>query len=73
MISKELIDILACPACDNRPPVHFSENRQYLVCDQCNRHYPIRDDIPVMLVEEAVIPEAQDKARCSGRPGHDED
>lgn len=57
MISKELLDILACPACDQRPPVHPSEDEQYLVCPTCNRHYPIREDIPVMLVEEAVIPE----------------
>mgnify|MGYP006310301397 CR=1 FL=1 len=59
MISKELLDILACPACESRPPVHLSEDEQYLVCDECGRHYPIRDDIPVMLVEEAVRPGAE--------------
>ena len=57
MISKELLDILACPACDERPPVRLSDDRQFLVCDQCRRHYPIKEDIPVMLIEEAVIPE----------------
>lgn len=56
MISKELLDILACPACDERPPVNLSDDKQYLVCEKCNRHYPIRDDIPVMLVDEAEIP-----------------
>jgi len=57
MISQELLDILACPACEDRPPVHLSEDEKTLVCDQCKRHYPIRDDIPVMLVDEAEIPD----------------
>ncbi len=66
MISKELLDILACPACDSRPPVHLSLDQQYLVCNQCGRHYPIRDDIPVMLVDEAIIdpkPQSDDSSR----------
>ena len=54
MISQDLLDILACPASDERPPVRLCEDEQSLVCDRCGRHYPIRDDIPVMLVEEAV-------------------
>lgn len=57
MISNDLLDILACPACDERPPVRLSEDEQYLVCDNCGRQYPIRDDIPVMLVDEAVRPD----------------
>ncbi len=57
MISKELLEILACPACEERPPVHLSEDGKWLVCSRCGRHYPIRDDIPVMLVDEAVIPD----------------
>jgi len=56
MIAKELLDILACPACDERPPVRLAEDGQSLVCDVCGRRYPIHDDIPVMLVEEAVLP-----------------
>ncbi len=58
MVSQELLDILACPACDDRPAVRLSEDEQYLVCGQCGRMYPIKDDIPVMLVDEAVMPEA---------------
>lgn len=57
MISKELLDILACPACEDRPPVRLSDDENYLVCDQCGRHYPIKDGIPVMLVDEAVRPD----------------
>ena len=58
MVSAELLDILACPACDNRPPVRLSDDEKYLVCDVCGRNYPIRDDIPVMLVDEAEFREA---------------
>lgn len=56
MMRQELLDILACPACEERPPVHLSADKKYLVCEKCNRHYPIRDDIPVMLVDAATIP-----------------
>jgi len=57
MISKELLEILACPACETRPGVHPTEDGAYLVCDACGRHYPVRDDIPVMLVDEALTAE----------------
>jgi len=49
MIDKELLDILACPAC--KADVKLEEER--IVCTECARRYPIRDGIPVMLVEEA--------------------
>lgn len=49
MIDPSLLDILACPAC--KTPVTLDGER--LVCTQCGRRYPIRDGIPVMLVEEA--------------------
>ena len=52
-IDPKLLEILACPACDDRPPVRQEGDR--LICDQCHRRYPIRDGIPVMLVEEAEI------------------
>ena len=55
MIDQKLIDILACPACEERPPVRPTEDGKFLVCEKCGRKYPIRDDIPVMLVEEAEI------------------
>ena len=56
-ISRQLLDILACPACDDRPAVTLSDDGQYLVCAACRRQYPVRDGIPVMLVEEARLPE----------------
>ncbi len=48
MISQELLDILVCPACKKR--VELSEGM--LVCGECGRRYPIRDGIPIMLIEE---------------------
>lgn len=49
MIDKTLLEILACPAC--KTEVRLEGDR--LVCVRCGRRYPIRDGIPVMLVEEA--------------------
>ncbi len=51
MISKELLDILACPKC--KEPVRLEEDNTGLACDACQLRYPIRDDIPVMLIDEA--------------------
>lgn len=55
MIDPKLLEILACPACDDRPPVKLKDG--LLVCEKCKRAYPIKDGIPIMLVEEAVIQE----------------
>jgi uncharacterized protein len=52
-ISKELLDILVCPLC--KSPVHLLSDGSGLKCDTCKRIYPVRDDIPVMLVEEATL------------------
>ena len=52
MIDAKLLEILACPAC--KTEVRLEGDR--LVCVQCGRRYPIRDGIPVMLIEEAERP-----------------
>jgi uncharacterized protein YbaR (Trm112 family) len=52
MISKELLDILACPAC--KADVRLEGDR--IVCVKCGRRYPVKDDIPIMLVDEAENP-----------------
>jgi len=49
MIDKELLSILACPAC--KADVELKDEK--IVCTKCRRKYPIRDGIPVMLIEEA--------------------
>ncbi|CBE68611.1 MAG: Trm112 family protein [Candidatus Methylomirabilis oxygeniifera] len=51
MIDKELLEILACPAC--KAEVVLDEPAVRIVCTACGRRYPIRDDIPVMLIDEA--------------------
>ena len=51
MISKELLGILACPKC--KGPVALTEKADGLVCKSCRLVYEIRDDIPVMLIDEA--------------------
>ncbi|MCL6565774.1 MAG: Trm112 family protein [Acidobacteriia bacterium] len=52
-VSKELLEILVCPEC--RTPVKLTPDGQGLKCASCRRVYPIRDDIPVMLKDEAKI------------------
>ena len=54
-ISKDLLEILVCPLC--KAPVEMKQDENGLKCAQCKRVYPIRDDIPVMLVDEARIEE----------------
>ena len=62
MVSQELLEILRCPACVSGPTRKPGDdpgqlklvNGVWLVCQEegCNRKYPIRDDIPIMLIEE---------------------
>lgn len=55
MIDKELLDILACPAC--KGDIAYDQENEKLICQKCNRRYPVREGIPVMLVDEAELPE----------------
>jgi uncharacterized protein YbaR (Trm112 family) len=52
-LDAELLDILACPNC--KTPVKLVKNGAALKCGTCHRVYPIKDDIPVMLIDEATI------------------
>jgi uncharacterized protein YbaR (Trm112 family) len=54
-ISKDLLEILVCPLC--KAVVELKADQSGLKCVECHRVYPIRDDIPVMLVDEARIEE----------------
>jgi uncharacterized protein YbaR (Trm112 family) len=54
-VSQELLDILRCPNCvreDREHPGLLDHEGDWLICRDCDRKYPIRDDIPVMLIEE---------------------
>ena len=57
-LSKELLNILACPKCVREPgctgELEYLEEKQQLICRHCKLAYLIKDDIPVMLVDEAV-------------------
>jgi uncharacterized protein YbaR (Trm112 family) len=50
-ISKELLDILACPKC--KGDIYLNETGDGLICDKCKLLYEIKDDIPIMLIDEA--------------------
>jgi uncharacterized protein YbaR (Trm112 family) len=52
-VRQDLLDILVCPLC--KAPVKLLADSSGLKCQACKRVYPIRDDIPVMLPEEAKI------------------
>lgn len=54
-IDPRLLEILACPACKSEVVLKGEK----LVCVECRRAYPIRDGIPIMLIEEAVIEEEE--------------
>ncbi len=58
-IKKELLDILCCPKC--KGDIHLNEKEDGLICDKCSLMYPIRDDIPIMLIDEAISLEADKK------------
>jgi uncharacterized protein YbaR (Trm112 family) len=50
-ISKELLEILACPKC--KGDIYLNEKKDGLICDHCRLLYEIRDGIPIMLIDEA--------------------
>jgi len=51
-ISQELLDILACPQCKGE--LRLVEAKDALVCQPCKLRYAIKDDIPIMLIDEAT-------------------
>ncbi len=51
VISNDLLEILACPKCKGE--IYLNDSQDGLVCDNCRLLYEIRDDIPIMLIEEA--------------------
>jgi uncharacterized protein len=51
MIDKELLEILVCPKCKGE--LEYKPDQSELICHNCRLRYEIRDDIPIMLVDEA--------------------
>jgi uncharacterized protein YbaR (Trm112 family) len=65
-VSPDLLEILRCPACKSK--VELKPDGVGLKCVSCRRVYPIRDEIPVMLVDEAVIEEEDVDSSLSTAP-----
>lgn len=59
MIDASLLEVLACPRCESRPPIQLRGS--LIVCTECGWGYRIVDGIPDMLVEDAVPPEIVEK------------
>lgn len=55
-LNKELLNILACPKC--KGALNLLDKEEGLACDACSVVYPIREEIPVMLIEEAIATDA---------------
>ena len=51
MLSKDLLDILVCPKC--KGVLEYDQENQKLTCNRCKLRYLIKDDIPIMLIDEA--------------------
>ena len=51
MIDKRLLEIIVCPKC--KSDLTYDENKNVLICNNCLIYYPIEDDIPILLEEEA--------------------
>ncbi|MGQ9705661.1 MAG: Trm112 family protein [bacterium] len=55
MLNEKLLEILACPLC--KVGVDYDKENEKLICPKCGRRYRIEDNIPIMLIEEAELPE----------------
>ncbi len=53
-LSEELLEILACPKCKEKVSIQQCDDVESLICTQCQLAYPVRDGIPVMLIDEAT-------------------
>ena len=51
MLKKELLDILACPKC--KGDLEYDKKNSKLICQACRLKYDVKDDIPIMLIDEA--------------------
>ena len=51
-VDKELLDILVCPKC--KGDIHLNEKEDGLICESCKLMYAIKDDIPIMLIDDAI-------------------
>ena len=55
-VDRKLIELLVCPAC--RGEIEYKDRRNLIICTACGLRYPVRDGIPIMLVDEATRPDS---------------
>ncbi|WP_353683928.1 Trm112 family protein [Thermodesulfovibrio sp. 3907-1M] len=58
-LDKELLEIIVCPKC--KEDLVYEEDEERLVCKNCSVYYPIKEGIPILLIEEAIPIEPEDK------------
>jgi uncharacterized protein len=63
VLDEELLQILACPVC----VAPLRQEAERLICARCGRRYPIRQGIPVLLVDEAELPAAGGEGRTASQ------
>lgn len=64
MIDPQLLSVLACPVCDERPPLR--EEGEYLVCTKQGHAFPVRQGIPHLLPEDAIAPDEYEELKRGG-------
>lgn len=58
MMLKKLLDVLVCPVPKCRKPLTLAADGSFLQCTGCRRTYPVRDGIPVLLIDQAKMPDS---------------
>jgi uncharacterized protein YbaR (Trm112 family) len=58
MMLKKVLDMIVCPVPECRKPLTLAADESSLQCTGCHRIYPVRDGIPVLLIEKATLPQA---------------
>ena len=66
-LDARLLEILACP--DDKGPLYYFEGDGFLFCPACRRRYEIREDIPVMLIDEAAVLAPEEAESVLARAG----
>jgi len=56
MLSKKLLDILCCPKCHG--DLEYDGEKHILTCTSCGKIYPVKDDIPIMIIDDEADPSA---------------
>jgi hypothetical protein len=70
-LDQHLLDILACPD-THHAPLEYDADAQTLTCTECRRVFEVRDDIPVLLLDEARPPAGSDGPGSAGAGSSDE-